>query len=154
MITDKYLKYINSAKTSYSRVNHELRNFITYHSAGFDVFFKNFVFYFIILITIFHVYYFYVYVIGNNSSYEHLHYLHIFHIFIQLLLCLYLIFRFHPFRHHDLHSSDTTLIFYCSAFLLWTIIVDGFFTQIQSVIPVIDDGSHKKLPEEKSAEHI
>lgn len=154
MIPDKYFKYINSAKTSYSRMNHEIRNFITYHSAGFDVFFKNFVFYFIILITIFHVYYFYVLVIENNSSNTHLNFLHMFHTGIQLLLCLYLIFRFHPFRHHDLHSSDTTLIFYCSIFLLWTIIVDGFFIKIQGIVPVtVEDNSRKKLPEEKSAEH-
>ena len=45
-------------------------------------------------------------------------YLRLFNIVIQLFICVFLMFRFHPFRKHDLREYDSKIIFGSAAFLL------------------------------------
>jgi hypothetical protein len=45
------------------------------------------------------------------------------------------------------------LIFYCSIFLLWTIIVDGFFIKIQGIVPGGSNGINENNPETENAKN-
>lgn len=134
MTDSQTIKIFNSAKNKYNKLNEYIRQHITRKSSLFDELLKNSIFYFVFIIAIFHFYYFYISFIDKTVSDAEIYYLNIFNISIELFLCLYLIFRFHPFRYHELHSSDTVIIFSCSLFLLWTILVDSFFFKIPTVL--------------------
>jgi hypothetical protein len=55
-------------------------------------------------------------VLSMNSIYFRL-----FNIFIQLFICIFLMFRFHPFRKHELREYDAKIIFSSAAFLLFNL---------------------------------
>jgi len=40
---------------------------------------------------------------------------------IQILICILLLFKFHPFREHELKQSDSTLIFSSAVFLFFNL---------------------------------
>jgi len=45
-------------------------------------------------------------------------YVNYIHIGVQILIALFLILRFHPFRHHVLENGDSAIIFSAALFLL------------------------------------
>ena len=45
-------------------------------------------------------------------------YLHTFKLIMQLFVCLFLIYRFHPYRTHTLRKYDSQIIFSSAMFLL------------------------------------
>lgn len=45
-------------------------------------------------------------------------YLRLFSIFIQILVCIFLIIRFHPFREHYYEKNDATILFGSAIFML------------------------------------
>lgn len=57
-------------------------------------------------------------------------------IFLQTLIAIYLILRFHPFRKHEIRSSDATIIFGSGIFLLTNVGLRTYITK------VIDDNIH------------
>ncbi len=57
-------------------------------------------------------------------------YIHIITVAIHLFICIFLIWRFHPFREHRLHPFDGQLIFAC-AFILLT---NGFTNEFNEYI--------------------
>ena len=50
--------------------------------------------------------------------YVNKNYVHSLNIFIQLFICLFLLFRFNPFREHVLRKNDSMIIFGSALFLL------------------------------------
>lgn len=57
-------------------------------------------------------------------------------VFLQTLIAVYLILRFHPFRKHEIRSSDATIIFGSGIFLLTNVGLRTYITK------VIDDNIH------------
>lgn len=57
-------------------------------------------------------------------------------VFLQTLIAIYLILRFHPFRKHEIRSSDATIIFGSGIFLLTNVGLRTYITK------VIDDNIH------------
>ena len=70
---------------------------------------------FIWSISLLHLFYFLIYFGILAISHEYVNYLNI---FIQLFICVFLIIRFNPFRHHILREFDGQIIFASAAFLL------------------------------------
>ena len=59
-------------------------------------------------------------------------YIHYFSTFIQLSVCLFLIFRFFPWRKtHEVTKLDVSIIFYCATFLLMNVV----FIEIYTILP-------------------
>ena len=56
--------------------------------------------------------------------------LRVFNVLIQVFICLFLIFRFHPFRKHELREYDGKIIFGSAAFLLFNLGVIEIFTSL------------------------
>lgn len=58
---------------------------------------------------------------------------------VQLFVCLFLIFRFHPFRSHELRKYDSQLIFGSALFLLANLGITQFVMSnipwISSILP-------------------
>jgi len=79
-----------------------------------DRFATNYVY----IIIVFHVLYAMVFVgvISLNSAY-----IQAFNIVMQLMIGIFLIFRFHPFREHKLRPNDGKIIFGCAVFLLFNL---------------------------------
>ena len=44
-----------------------------------------------------------------------------FNTFIQIIVCCLLLFKFHPFKKHELKQSDSALIFACAVFLFFNL---------------------------------
>jgi len=42
---------------------------------------------------------------------------------VHLAICIFLLFRFHPFKKHDLRPFDSTIIFGCALFLFINIVI-------------------------------
>jgi hypothetical protein len=59
-------------------------------------------------------------------------YLRLFNGFVQLFICVFLMFRFHPFRKHELKEYDSKIIFSSAAFLLFNLGVVEFITSFGS----------------------
>ena len=70
---------------------------------------------FIVLITILHIFYI---IIFFGIFFIDPVYLRWLSTFIQFMIALFLIFRFHPFRTHELRKNDDKLIFACGSLLL------------------------------------
>jgi len=63
-------------------------------------------------------------------------YLYRFKTMMQVLVCIFLIYRFHPYRNHVLHQYDAKIIFSSAMFLLVNISAVAVANQI---ITPIDD---------------
>lgn len=124
----------NSIKSKYHIIKNNAIRIITAHSRTIDNLLRNSIFYFVAVLVAFHVYYFYIFFIDKSVSSTELFILTAMDIGIKVFLCVYLMFRFHPYRIHQLNRNDTMIIFFCSFFLLWTIAVDAFFFKVPSVI--------------------
>lgn len=60
-------------------------------------------------------------------------YTHYLNIFIQIFVCGFLLIRFHPFRTHQLHKNDASLIFGSAILLLTNLGFKEFiFTNIKN----------------------
>lgn len=57
-------------------------------------------------------------------------------VFLQTLIAIYLILRFHPFRKHEIRSSDAMIIFGSGIFLLTNVGLRTYITK------VIDNNIH------------
>jgi len=81
--------------------------------------------YYFHMIILMHVVYICVFVgiISFNSLF-----LKTFNIAIQTFVCVFLLFRFHPFRHHKLGTNDSKIIFGAAGFLLFNMIFVEFFS--------------------------
>ena len=69
-------------------------------------------------------------------------YLYNFRIVMQLLVCLFLIYRFHPYRTHVLKEYDSKIIFSSAMFLLINLgaveVVNKLITPIDNTMNVLD----------------
>jgi hypothetical protein len=63
---------------------------------------------------------------------------------IQLLVCVLLIFKFHPFREHILKQSDSALIFSSAIFLLFNLSIIEVLNRYTSKVG-IDIIKHREL---------
>jgi predicted nucleic acid-binding protein len=81
--------------------------------------------YYFHMIVLMHVIYVFVFIgiIAINSLF-----LKTFNILIQTFVCVFLLFRFHPYRHHKLREYDTSIIFSSAGFLLFNMILVEFFS--------------------------
>ena len=62
-------------------------------------------------------------------------YMNYLNVFIEVFVCLFLIARFHPFRHHKLHKYDSTIIFGSAILLLTNLGANEFiFNNIFNII--------------------
>ena len=50
---------------------------------------------------------------------------------IQILICMLLLFKFHPFREHVLKQSDSTLIFSSAVFLFFNLSILEYLNRYQ-----------------------
>lgn len=80
--------------------------------------------YYFHMLVLLHVVYIFVFIgiIASNSIY-----LNGLNIFIQLFICIFLLFRFHPFRKHKLREYDADIIFSSALFLLFNMILVELF---------------------------
>ena len=85
--------------------------------------------YYIPTVVVIHV--LYVLVLFGVLSFNSI-YLRLFNVLIQLFICLFLMFRFHPFRKHELKEYDSKIIFSSAAFLLFNLGVVEFITSFGS----------------------
>jgi hypothetical protein len=81
--------------------------------------------YYFHMIVLMHVIYIFVFIgiIAINSIF-----LKTFNILIQSFVCVFLMFRFHPFRKHRLREYDANIIFGSAGFLLFNMIFVEFFS--------------------------
>ena len=81
--------------------------------------------YYFHMVVLMHVIYICVFIgiISFNSLF-----LKTFNILIQTFVCLFLLFRFHPYRHHKLREYDANIIFSSAGFLLFNMILVEFFS--------------------------
>uniref|UniRef100_A0A6C0D2G3 Uncharacterized protein n=1 Tax=viral metagenome TaxID=1070528 RepID=A0A6C0D2G3_9ZZZZ len=82
----------------------------------------HYYFYSIFLMHIIYVFVF-IGIISMNSLF-----LKTFNILIQTFVCVFLMFRFHPFRSHKLREYDAKIIFSSAGFLLFNMIFVEFFS--------------------------
>jgi hypothetical protein len=80
--------------------------------------------YFFYLILLLHVVYIFIFI--GISAFNSI-YLNMLDIFIQSFVCLFLLFRFHPFRKHKLREYDADIIFSSALFLLFNMILVELF---------------------------
>tara|TARA_B100001142_G_C13759519_1_gene432652 strand:- start:79 stop:450 length:372 start_codon:yes stop_codon:yes gene_type:complete len=70
-------------------------------------------------------------------------YLYIFKTLMQVLVCIFLIYRFHPYRNHVLQKYDAQIIFSSAMFLLVNIsavaVANKMLTPIDDSIMVLSD---------------
>lgn len=69
-------------------------------------------------------------------------------IFIQFFVCIFLMFRFHPFRKsYDIHKNDQVIIFYSAIFLLTNLgiteFIRSFLEKNTQHIPIVSQIFHK-----------
>ena len=75
------------------------------------------------IIILIHVLYFSIFIgiLSMNSLY-----IKSLNIFLQLLVSIFLLIRFHPFREHELKKYDSRIIFSCAIFLITNLLfVEG-----------------------------
>jgi len=79
----------------------------------------GFVHYYVSSIVVLHVLYVlaFIGILSFNGAL-----LRIFSILIQIFICGFLMFRFHPFRKHHLREHDAKIIFSSAAFLLFNMV--------------------------------
>jgi hypothetical protein len=63
-------------------------------------------------------------------------YLRQLNIFIQVVVCLFLMIRFHPFRKHEFHGYDAGIIFSCALFLLLNL---GMVEWVKQYLPSLEN---------------
>lgn len=70
-------------------------------------------------------------------------YLYMFKTMMQVLVCVFLIYRFHPYRTHILQKYDAKIIFSSAIFLLVNIsavaVANQIITPIDDTLTIIDD---------------
>ena len=70
-------------------------------------------------------------------------YLYMFKTMMQVLVCIFLIYRFHPYRNHVLQKYDAKIIFSSAIFLLVNIsavaVANQIITPIDDTLTIIDD---------------
>lgn len=70
-------------------------------------------------------------------------YLYIFKTLMQVLVCIFLIYRFHPYRNHVLQKYDAQIIFSSAMFLLVNIsavaVANKILTPIDDSIMILSD---------------
>jgi hypothetical protein len=66
-------------------------------------------------------------------------YVHIIDRFMQIVVGLFLVFRFMPFRKHDLHKNDSTLIFASGVIILTNLGFISYLEQTASnkILPIV-----------------
>jgi len=81
--------------------------------------------YYFHMLVLMHVIYILVFIgiISFNSLF-----LKTFNILIQTFVCVFLLFRFHPYRHHKLREYDANIISSSAGFLLCNMILVEFFS--------------------------
>jgi hypothetical protein len=85
--------------------------------------------YYIYSIVLFHVLYVFLFIGILRFAKD---YLPILNICIQLFVCIFLILRFHPFRHHNFKETDAQFIFGSATFLLLNL---GFVEIVKRFLP-------------------
>lgn len=88
-----------------------------------DYLFELFGRYYPYIIILVHVLYFSIFIgiMTINSVY-----IKSLNVFVQLLVCIFLLIRFHPFREHELKKYDSRIIFSCAIFLITNLLfVEG-----------------------------
>jgi len=87
---------------------------------GFLHYVGGYYFYIIIITNIFYILLFFGLLTINYSYINYLNY------FVQLFTCLFLLFRFHPFRKHEFKKTDSIIISHSAIFLLTNLLfVEG-----------------------------
>ena len=75
--------------------------------------------------------------------YINVEYLHIFKTMMQLIVCVFLLYRFHPYRKHVLQKYDAQIIFSSAMFLLVNIsavaLANKLITPISDSITIMDN---------------
>ena len=70
-------------------------------------------------------------------------YLYMFKTMMQVLVCIFLIYRFHPYRNHALQKYDAKIIFSSAIFLLVNIsavaVANQIITPIDDTITIMSD---------------
>ena len=70
-------------------------------------------------------------------------YLYMFKTMMQVLVCIFLIYRFHPYRNHVLQKYDAKIIFSSAMFLLVNIsavaVANQIITPIDDTLTVVSD---------------
>ena len=70
-------------------------------------------------------------------------YLYMFKTMMQVLVCIFLIYRFHPYRNHVLQKYDAKIIFSSAIFLLVNIsavaVANQIITPIDDTITIMSD---------------
>lgn len=67
-----------------------------------------------------------------------------FNTIIQILVCSLLLFKFHPFREHELKQSDSTLIFSSAVFLFFNLSIIELLNRYTSKVG-LDISKHTEL---------
>ncbi len=76
-------------------------------------------------------------------------YVKTFNTFIQLIICLFLIYRFNPFVKHELRKQDSSIIFACAILLLTNLgitqyymyrIQDTLNTGVKNGVHIVENG--------------
>ncbi len=112
----------------------------THANSVFNIFGKYF---FIIMLTT-HLLYFCVLF---GIAFINVKYVTLLNIFVQSIICLFLIFRFHPYKKHTLEKYDSKIIFSSSIILLSNLLFVEGITQYFSVQTVFND--IKRIVEKK-----
>jgi len=109
----------------------------TFIDNGFDYFSKSYIYIIGISYLLYGVAFLGILYIQPN-------YVRLFSSFIQLLIALYLIVRFHPFRKHIFRESDSNIIYGSGIFLLinlgLTEFVIRFYDDIKHILVKIYNG--------------
>jgi len=72
-------------------------------------------------------------------------YIRYFSTFIQLVVSIFLIVRFFPWRKtHEITKLDVSIIFYCATFLLMNVVLVEIYNMFQNTITGVED-VYKKL---------
>ena len=70
-------------------------------------------------------------------------YLYLFKTMMQVLVCIFLIYRFHPYRNHVLQKYDAKIIFSSAMFLLVNIsavaVANQIITPIDDTLTIVSD---------------
>ena len=70
-------------------------------------------------------------------------YLYMFKTMMQVIVCVFLIYRFHPYRNHVLQKYDAQIIFSCAMFLLVNIsavaVANEILTPIDDSMTILSD---------------
>ena len=98
--------------------------------------------YYNVLTTIFYLIYSLLFIGVIYLNHE---YLYLFRMIMQILVCLFLIYRFHPFQQHVLKSYDSRIIFSSAIFLLINIGIVEIASNIFS--PITREINHVFLNE-------